>query len=453
MLLRAPGVDWGDPPPAFKRYPGAERIVLPPSGARVAAGARGVDLEALAVLLWHTAGVTEVRGPLALRASPSSGALFSTELYVAAQAVAGLAAGLWHYEPGTQVLERLPGRWPGGTRGAAAEIVATAVFRRSGHKYRDRTYRYVLADLGHAIENLTVAAQALGLGIRIALRFDEAQAAAALALDQADEGVLARIAVGAATPEFDDGPAEPPFAWRAGSWLEGGGTLGLTGAMHAATSLRATPAPGPRGDPASREAPPQAGRAAVALPRVRAVPADRLALIATRRSVRRYAARPLPLDALVGVLAALDGGAAPRLSAALRPHLLVHEVAGLARGVYRVLPGSLALQRRDDDQRRASRAVALEQDVIGEAAAVVVLAADRAAIAADPAGPARGYRHAFIEAGRTGERVYLEAAARGLACCAVGAFYDDEAAALLGVDPMRTWVLHFAALGVPVGAA
>ena len=33
-------------------------------------------------------------------------------------------------------------------------VVATAIFQRSGHKYRDRTYRYVLADLGHALENL-----------------------------------------------------------------------------------------------------------------------------------------------------------------------------------------------------------------------------------------------------------------------------------------------------------
>ena len=53
--------------------------------------------------------------------------------------------------------------------------------------------------------------------------------------------------------------------------------------------------------------------------------------------------------------------------------------------------------------------------MIGDAAAVFVLSIDRAAFAADPLGPARGYRHAFLEAGRVGERVYLEAAARGSA--------------------------------------
>ena len=46
-----------------------------------------------------------------------------------------------------------------------------------------------------------------------------------------------------------------------------------------------------------------------------------------------------------------------------------------------------------------------------------------------------------------GERVYLEAGARGLGACGVGAFYDDETARLLGIDPAREWAAHFVALG------
>ena len=46
-----------------------------------------------------------------------------------------------------------------------------------------------------------------------------------------------------------------------------------------------------------------------------------------------------------------------------------------------------------------------------------------------------------------GERWLLGAVARGLSACPVGGFYDDEAAALIGVDRQRQWVLHFAALG------
>jgi nitroreductase len=47
-----------------------------------------------------------------------------------------------------------------------------------------------------------------------------------------------------------------------------------------------------------------------------------------------------------------------------------------------------------------------------------------------------------------GERLYLAGAALGLGVCGVGAFYDDEASALVGVDPTREWVVHFAAVGV-----
>ncbi len=173
LLLRAPSVDWGDPPPAFKQIRSAQRVPLPAPAA--APGAR-FDLATLAKLLWHTAGVTATRAQISLRASPSSGALFSTELYVAAQDVAGLSPGLWHYDARTHALARLDVALadrapadvalgaPGNTvvRDAAASVIATAVFRRTGHKYRDRTYRYVLADLGHALENLRVAAGAAG---------------------------------------------------------------------------------------------------------------------------------------------------------------------------------------------------------------------------------------------------------------------------------------------------
>ncbi|MDH5541203.1 MAG: nitroreductase family protein, partial [Rhizobacter sp.] len=125
----------------------------------------------------------------------------------------------------------------------------------------------------------------------------------------------------------------------------------------------------------------------------------------------------------------------------LRPGAYAYDAAA-----HRLLPRRAGL-----DLRGAAQAAALDQEVIGAAAVVFVLSVDRAAFAADPAGPARGYRHAFIEAGMVGERIYLEAGARGLAACAVGAFYDDEAVALAGLDATREWPVHFAALGWPTG--
>jgi SagB-type dehydrogenase family enzyme len=210
-----------------------------------------------------------------------------------------------------------------------------------------------------------------------------------------------------------------------------------------ATATRSTAAP-------SAAAP---SPAAIVLPPAPPAAADRLAVIAARRSVRRFARTPLPLAALAGVLQAMHAPGRARLSPAVRIDVVVNAVAGLAPGAYHYAPQAHVLRPRRTgvDLRAAARAAALDQNVIGEAAAVFVLSIDRAAFAADASGPARGYRHAFVEAGRAGERLYLEAGARALAACAVGAFHDDEAAALIGADPAREWVVHFAALGWPAG--
>lgn len=487
VLRRAPNVEWGDPPPPFKSYAGAARLALPPlsalPGPARPATAPGLDAAALGALLWHTSGVSERRGTLHLRTSPSSGALFATELYLVVRAVDGVAPGLWHYDVRAHALEHLQaGAVAAAALGierlalppdAAALVVASAVFRRSGHKYGDRTYRYVLADLGHALENLRVAAAALGTEALLLRRFDEGRIGALLALDAAEEGVLALALLrpqGAGTADAPQasvtrapGRASAPSpasitTWRpAGLTLDGAGAvLGVTEAMQRATSLRAialprhAPAAVEPGPAASSPASPAAqGAGHRALPPPRPLPADWLGLIAARRSRRRFAARPLGLQELATVLAAM-AGPPPVLSDAVRVDVLSSSVLGLEPAAWRFDAASHSLQlrvRHASGLRQRARAAALDQDVIGDAAAVIVLSLSRQALAADTTGPARGYRHGFLEAGLVGERLYLAAGALGLGACAVGAFYDDEAAALVGTDPATEWVVHFAALG------
>ena len=270
VLTRAPSGGWGEPPPPFKRHAGAARTRLPAPGT---ARPGSFDLASLASLLWHTAGVTENRGGLALRASPSSGALFATELYVLTRTLPGLAPGALHYDPEGHALERLGAAsvdaLPAGAidgeavRDAPVLVIATAIFQRSGHKYRDRTYRYVLADLGHALENLRVAAGALGVPARFVAAFDEARLARVLGVDESQEGVLAVVALGerasaGAAPAAPPAPASSPLAQAAAvarwqiasppSTSASASTLpreapGVTAAVHAATSLRAAAPP------------------------------------------------------------------------------------------------------------------------------------------------------------------------------------------------------------------
>ena len=457
VLLRAPGADWGDPPPPFKPPRAGLRLHLPPA-RQVQAPVAPVLLDAAALvdMLWHTAGVSARSGGIHFRTSPSSGALFATELYVLALDVPGVPAGLWHYDvPGQALLQVATAKVDDGLPGTGtlpadsrALIVATAVFRRSGHKYRDRTYRYVLGDLGHALENLRLVAQHSGATATLLQAFDEARIAAALNIDETEEGVLAAMLL-----QGPAAPALPPLTaarWQP-SALAGAQAvrLGITDAIHRATSLRAD-APPTAGYTAPRRAPGPMPASLRPLPQARSSVLDPLALIASRRSVRRYSAAPVALADLAAVLAAM-ARPGPLLSDAVRIDVVASHVAGLEAGAWRYHPTAHALEPRaphGGNLRRRARSAGLDQDVIGEAAAVFVLAIDRAAFAADVAGAARGYRHAFIEAGLMGERVYLEAGARGLGVCAVGAFYDAEAAALVGADGAREWVVHFAALGV-----
>lgn len=436
VLRRAAGADWGDAPPPFKTYPGAPRVQL---NHRQGSGA----------LLWHVAGVRERRGGIAFRTAPSSGALFSTELYLIAHRLADVAPGVWHYDAQAQALARLadaPLRpADAGLDGPppAAMLVATAVFRRSGHKYRDRTYRYVLADLGHALENLRVVAPAIGQPLQLLPVFDGGRIAQALGLDEAEEGVLALAWIGGPAPP---GPAGPATRW-APARAAPAGRLGVTDALHRASSLR-----GPSVAAAAAHPPdtPSVGDG-LALPPAAPSADDARALIARRRSWRRFAPTPLAQAQLAALLRAMTRPA-PQLSTAIRIDVLTLAVQDLPPRAWRYHAATHRLLPRtapDAALRRHARAAALDQDVVGEAATVFVLSIDRTRFAADVLGPARGYRHALLEAGLLGERVYLQATALGLGVCGVGAFYDDEASRLVGVDPAQEWVVHLAAVGVP----
>jgi SagB-type dehydrogenase family enzyme len=460
VLRRAPAADWGGAPPPFKSLPDRPWQALPPAWHR-APLQPALHAQALATLLWHAAGVTAERGGLHLRAAPSSGALFATELYVAARGIGGVAEGLWHHDVPGGGLRRLAEGLPPAMAaalpaGAAGAIIATAVFRRSGHKYGDRTYRYVLADLGHLLENLRAAAAALGVPLRLARGFDESRLAEALGIDEREEGVLALVRLYepgmGSLEDVDAADAASSARWRAVTVARE--ALGVTEAVHRATSLRAA-GEGENLPSAVRAAAPFGPwpllAAGPTLPRPLRAAYDPLPAIAARRSVRRYRAAPLPLATLSELLDAMTRPTA-LLSGAVRLHVVAHAVQGLVAGPWRYDSAGHALHASASHapaERRRTRAAALDQDSAGDAAAVIVIAIDRGIVAADALGAARGYRHAFLEAGMLGERLYLQAGVLGLGVCAVGAFYDDEAAALIGVDPQREWVVHFATLGWP----
>jgi SagB-type dehydrogenase family enzyme len=423
---------FGAPPPPFLPAGAGPRVALPPPG-EPAAG----ELALIGQVLWHGAGITARAGPLALRAAPSSGALFPIELHVVARRIDGLTPGAWRYDARWHALERMSDDIGASVLAAdvPAFLAATAVFARSGHKYGQRCLRYVLADLGHLVENMVQAAAAGGLALDWTDAFRRRSAAQALAVDDQREGVLLLAPWDAGGRQPLPAPSAAAPVWRDD----------LTAALYAASAgpLRAGPATNLQRLAAVAPEPGSALALADA-----ALPAqDPRPLIAARRSVRRFGRRALTAAELAAWLRAL--APAPSLPASLRLSAVVARADGLAPGAYRVAAdGSALWLQRAAVAGREAGAAALDQSVIAAAAVVAVWSLPRGALDADPDGPVLAYTRALVEAGRSAERGYLAAGALGLGVCSVGAFYDDEAAALVGAAEGE-WVLHFQALGAP----
>jgi len=107
------------------------------------------------------------------RTVPSAGALYPLELYVLALAVSGAQRAAFHYDPFTHrlaCLDLLDPKLvaaafvdPAPSERAAAVLVVTAMFWRSRFKYGLRGYRFALVEAGHVVQNVVLAAAALGL--------------------------------------------------------------------------------------------------------------------------------------------------------------------------------------------------------------------------------------------------------------------------------------------------
>jgi len=59
----------------------------------------------------------------------------------------------------------------------------------------------------------------------------------------------------------------------------------------------------------------------------------------------------------------------------------------------------------------------------------------------------RAYRYIYLDAGHIAQNVALSAVALGLGSCQIGALYDDEANALLGVDGVHESTIYMTAVG------
>ncbi|MEV0612014.1 SagB/ThcOx family dehydrogenase [Nonomuraea sp. NPDC050404] len=218
------------PPPAFKKHANALDSIplaggVPPAGTlverdlltllhtrRSVRSYSGDDIprDKLAALLSITASPirSSELSQTTLKTSPSGGGRHPTELYVYARRVAGVPAGLYHYDARNRLLDRLTPpladdllvrvcadqTW---TRDASAYIFFTSVFARNKWKYKiSRSYRILHYDVGHLSQTVYLLTAAMGLSCTFTAALRDETLSRLLELDDAAELVMGCAVLG-----------------------------------------------------------------------------------------------------------------------------------------------------------------------------------------------------------------------------------------------------------------
>ena len=151
-----------------------------------------LSLSQLSQVLWAAQGLTDSRG---LRAAPSAGATYPLDvfIFIGRDGVEGLEPGIYQYDVAKHSLSL---HKEGDQRRelaiaaidqefiarAPVDIVICATLERTSRHYGRRAERYVHMEVGHAGENVSLQAVALGLVTVMIGAFDDEKVSAAMGL-------------------------------------------------------------------------------------------------------------------------------------------------------------------------------------------------------------------------------------------------------------------------------
>lgn len=177
-----------------------------------------------------------------------------------------------------------------------------------------------------------------------------------------------------------------------------------------------------------------------------------------RRSIRRYSNKPISLNELSLLIWSVAGiteetayysfRTAPS-AGALHPvetYLIVNNVTALEPGMYHINVPRFALEMLKQGKFGDKTASAcLGQDMCAHAAVVFLWTAVVPRCRSKY--QERAYRYIYMDAGHAAQNLYLAATGMDFGCCAIGAFYDDEVNAIVGVDGRIEIAVYLAAVG------
>src|SRR6266699_5203623 len=453
-------LDWSHQPLPFKAYTTLEPLRLPREVRQTGVAALsaiaesihleakvGPDLEALAQLLYLTAGITRHRkypgGDIYFRAAACTGALYEVEVYVVCGNLIDLEAGVYHFAPAEFALRRLR---DGDYRSVLSEatgrettivhapltIICTCTYWRNAWKYQARTYRHFGWDNGTLLANLLAVATALGMPAKVICGFVDADVNRLLDVDPDREVAFSLVALGHFAALAQQLPSELSAIDLESVPLSRNETVyPAMHEIHAASSLRsAEEVETWRGNTPVNELPPPTNPIVPLRSYSDAeMPRDPIEQVILRRgSARKYAQVPIELPQLSTMLDRATRGVPADFLDPPGTHL--NDLYLIVNAVEDLDPGAYVFHRdrhvleclKAGNFRPQSGHLGLDQQLPAEAAADIFFLADLQIILGRFGN--RGYRAVQLEAGILSGKLYLAAYAQRLSATGL-TFYDD----------------------------
>ncbi|MEV6693859.1 SagB family peptide dehydrogenase [Micromonospora sp. NPDC051196] len=490
-------VNWSDQPSRHTAYPGASRLPLPTRLPELAslrdlltgnspAPVGGWSMARLSTLLRLSYGVLERRMTVNWnqditarshfenavwgRGTASGGGMYPVEVYLVAGASAPVLPGVYHYDTGRHVLQRLLvgdvsdsiQAGLAAPEGADSFLVASLRFWKNSFKYNSFCYHVVTQDLGALLGSWELLASALGVPLRRLLCFDPEPMDRLLGFDSDQQSVFAVVPLqwsadpaGTRDPavptRVGDGGVTPPVQVHYAAHERSKRVQqfpAVTAVHRAAADTPATVDPTAVVDAAPRPLPGEP----VALPEPRLDLLDRplSTVLATRSSSFGRFRRPPELTvadlgttlafATAGRPQPADAGLPADAPALTRLWVFANHLDGLPAGGYAYCAQRHALLPAAPEPDVGMSAFLQQQYFLtnytmAQVGAVLAISGRLDAVL-DAYGP-RGYRILNAEIGAVAQRVYCATTAQQVGCGAVLGFDNvsmDDALGLSGTD-------------------
>ena len=475
-------LDWANQPLPFKAYTTLEPLPLPrevrqTGVAALSAIAENIhseadavpDLEALAQLLYLTAGITRHRkhpgGDIYFRAAACTGALYEVEVYVVCGNLVDLEAGVYHFAPAEFALHRLRagdyrdvlGEVTGSETTIARApltIICTCIYWRNAWKYQARTYRHFGWDNGTLLANLLAVATALGMPAKLICGFLDAELNLLLDVDPEREVAYSLVALGRIAASVQRlGSKLSPLHLETVPLSRNETPYPAMREFHAASSLgSAEEVRTWRVSAPLAKLPTSRGLIVQLCPYSDAeMPRDPIEQVILRRgSARKFAQVPIELRQLSTMLDRATRGIPadfldPQGTQLNEIYLIVNAVEGLDPGAYVYHRDRQVLEcLRIGSFRAQAGHLGLDQQLAAEAAADIFFLTDLKIILGRFGN--RGYRAVQLEAGILSGKLYLAAYAQRLSATGL-TFYDDEVISFFSPHAHGKSVMMLVAVG------